>query len=64
VTKTDKDNFSTNARKALIDRGWSMKQLADRIHRPCSTVSKAIHSGRFPLVRKSIAKALNLTLPA
>lgn len=61
MQETDNTNFSASARKALIDKKWSVKDLADRIKRPASTVSRALHTEAFPLVRKQITKALNLT---
>lgn len=61
---TDKNNFPKEARKALIDLGWSIQDLADKVKRPRSTISTAIYTARFPLVRKQIAEILNLTLSA
>lgn len=61
MIETDNIKFSREARKALIDKNWSVKDLATHIRRPDSTVSRAIHTTSFPLVREQIIKALNLT---
>lgn len=61
MTPSDKNIFAEEARIALIRRSWSINQLAKKISRPRESVSKAIHSQRFPLLRKQIAKRLNLT---
>lgn len=64
MTVSDKNNFPAVARKRLIDLGWSVKALAVKIGRPRSTVSKAIHTDRFPLVRKQVAQKLKIELLA
>lgn len=61
MTETDKPNFSAAVRHALIDHRWTVAALAAHIGRPSSTVSRAIHTNKFPLVRQQIAEALNLT---
>jgi hypothetical protein len=64
VTPTDKNNFSKLARRRLLDLEWSVQTLADKINRPRESVSRAIHSQRFPLLRKQVAQKLKLELPA
>lgn len=61
MTETDKPNFYAAVHHALIDCGWSVKELADHIKRPSSSVSRAIHTNKFPLLRQQISKALKLT---
>lgn len=61
MPETDKLKFSAAARHALIDRQWTVLELAVYIGRPASTVSRAIHTAKFPLVRQQIIKALALT---
>lgn len=60
VTPSDKNIFSVEARTALIKRGWSVSKLAQKARRPRESVSRAIHTNRFPLLRRKIAKILNL----
>jgi plasmid maintenance system antidote protein VapI len=60
VTPSDKNIFSEEARIVLIKRGWTVNKLAEKIKRPRESVSKAIRSQRFPLLRKQIAAQLNL----
>jgi IS30 family transposase len=60
TTKAQTKRFRRNALVALLDRGLSVTALAARIRRPRSTVSRAIHGGRFPAVRDEIARALSL----
>jgi ribosome-binding protein aMBF1 (putative translation factor) len=64
VTPSDKNNFPSVARKRLIDLGWSVTVLAGKIKRPRETVSRAIHSNRFPHVRKQVAQKLKIELLA
>lgn len=54
------NKFSIAARTRLIELGWRVSTLADKIKRPRSTVSGAIHTERFPLVRRQIAQKLKL----
>jgi hypothetical protein len=60
MLKPDKLKFSAAARHALIDRQWTVQKLAVHIDRPQSTVSRAIHTTKFPLVRQQIINALAL----
>jgi hypothetical protein len=55
-------SFSDRTRKRLIDMELSITDLANRLipKRPRSTVSTAIHTTRFPKVRRQIAEALKL----
>lgn len=61
MTHADKNIFSKEVRKELIERSWSIKHLAKLIERPRETVSRAISSQRHPVVRLQIAKKLKLT---
>lgn len=54
------NTFSRQVLKRLIDQGLSVKALADSIGRPRPTVSTAIHTKRFPRVRKQVVEALDL----
>lgn len=58
---TDKNIFSKEVRKELIDRGWTIKHLATVIKRPRESVSRAINSTCHPLIRLKVARKLNLT---
>ena len=63
----NKNNFTTAARVALVQRGWTVTELARRINRPRATVSRVIHSddaNKFPKVRRAIARKLKLHLAA
>lgn len=60
VTTPDKNNFSRDVRRELVDRNMSVKKLAAKIDRPRETVSRAIHNEKFPHVRKKIATFLKL----
>lgn len=57
-----KNKFSRDARHRLLDMNLSITGLAKQLKRPRETVSKAIHSERFPLVRAKVAKKLGLTI--
>lgn len=46
-------------KKELIDRGMTVTELARRIERPRSSVSKAINRGLFPTVRSAIEQELS-----
>lgn len=61
MSSPDKNIFSIAARQQLIALGWSVTDLAGKISHPRETVSKAIHSGKFPRVRRKVARKLNLT---
>lgn len=54
------NKFSIAARTRLIELGWQVSTLAKKIQRPRSTVSSALHSERFPIVRRQIAAKLKL----
>lgn len=60
MTVTDKNNFAIEAQHRLIDLGLSVAELARQIKRPRSTVSRAIHTNKFPKVRRRIARHLGL----
>lgn len=60
MARTHNNKFASLSRKRLIDLNWSISDLAARLKRPRSTVSTAIHTQRFPLVRGLVAKKLNL----
>jgi hypothetical protein len=60
MTKPHNNKFSLQARTRLLELGLSIKALALKLDHPRSTVSTAIHSDRFPNVRRKIARKLNL----
>jgi plasmid maintenance system antidote protein VapI len=62
MAKTHNNKFSILARTRLVEMGLSIKALAHKLDHPRSTVSTAIHSDRFPNVRRKIARKLNLEL--
>jgi len=62
MNRNHKNKFSKEARCKLIQLDMSITKLADELKRPRETVSKSIHSNRFPLVRKLVAKKLGITL--
>lgn len=61
VNKSGNNIFSIKARQRLVELNLNITELAAKVKHPRSTVSKAIHSGRFPNVRMKVAKKLNLT---
>lgn len=54
--------FRALAKGELARRKQSVTALARRVRRNRSTVSQAIHTGRFPRVRALIAQELGLPL--
>ncbi len=60
VTTADKNIFAIAAKHALLDLGWSVADLARRIKRPRSTVSRAIHTNKLPKVRRLVARRLSI----
>jgi len=52
--------FAIRVRIALVRRGITVSDLARRIGRPRSSVSMAIHTPRFPRIRRAIRQALRL----
>jgi len=54
--------FAVQAKKRLIDLGKTVTELAAEIDppRPRSTISVAIHTTRFPKVRKQVREALGI----
>ncbi len=64
MNKTDKNNFSLEAKTRLLVLGWSVAALARKIKRPRSSVSVAIHTNKFPEVRTQVAKKLGIELAA
>lgn len=60
-TKNDKIKFSKRARRRLLDLDLSVKELADMIGRPRESVSRCIHSNRFPKLRAVVAQALEIS---
>lgn len=58
---SDKNIFSIEARKRLLDLGWTVTGLAHVIRHPRESVSAAIHRGKFPRIRRKIARKLSLT---
>lgn len=57
---SDKNIFSTQARMRLVELGWSVTYLAKRIRHPRESVSASIHRGKFPRIRRKVARKLNL----
>jgi len=55
-----KNNFSIEARKCLVEKGWTITHLGTLIGHPRETVSKAVRSSKFPNVRRKVAKKLGL----
>lgn len=53
--------FAVIVKTALLQRGLKMKDLADLIDRPRTSVSKAVNQERFPEIRVAIRCALELT---
>ncbi len=62
MPKPHNNKFSISARQRLIEMGLTIKGLAAKLDHPRSTVSTAIHSERFPNVRRKIARKLNLEM--
>ena len=60
----DKNNFAIEAQHRLVDLDLSVSELARQIGRPRSTVSRAIHTNKFPKVRRVIARRLGIKRPA
>lgn len=58
---SDKNNFPLQAKTRLLERGWSVTDLANEIGRPRSSVSVAIHTNKFPEIKAAIIKTLKLT---
>lgn len=58
---SDKNNFSIEARKRLVELGWSVSDLARQIRHPRESVSAAIHQGKSPRIRRKVARKLSLT---
>jgi lambda repressor-like predicted transcriptional regulator len=58
-----KNKFAQSVRHKLVDADCTVKDLAAQIGRPRETVSRAIHSTKFPRVRRLIATALNIAIP-
>lgn len=64
VNEPDKNIFAIRAKCRLVELGWTVASLAERMGRPRSTVSRAIHTNNFPNVRKKIARRLGISLSA
>lgn len=58
MLKRKQVEFAVRVKTRLLHRGSSVAELARDIGRPRSTVSQAIHHGRFPRVRKQVKEAL------
>lgn len=61
VNKSGNSIFTKRARLRLVELDLNITELAAQVAHPRSTVSKAIHTERFPNVRWKIAKKLKLT---
>ncbi len=64
MTEPDKNNFTIRAKVRLLELGWSVAGLARKIKCPRSTVSRAIHTNKFPNVRRKVARRLDIKLSA
>jgi DNA-binding Xre family transcriptional regulator len=54
-------NFAIQAKVKLLQRGWTVTELAKRVGRSRNAVSIALHhSTMFPLVRERIKEELGL----
>lgn len=60
MPKQHNNKFSVTARQQLISMGLTITELAHKVGHPRTTVSTAIHSDRFPNVRRKITRKLNL----
>lgn len=61
MNSPDKNIFSIEARKRLVELGWSVSDLAKKISHPRESVSASIHRGKFPRIRRKVARKLNLS---
>lgn len=61
MNRPDKNIFSTEARKRLVDLGWSVSDLARKINHPRESVSAAIHRGMHPRILRKVARKLSLS---
>jgi predicted transcriptional regulator len=57
---TTQANFREEAKIALLRRRMSISDLAAKIGRPRSSVSRAINGEVYPRLREAIRKALKL----
>lgn len=64
MAKTHNNKFSITARQRLIEMGLTITTLASKLNHPRTTVSTAIHSDKFPNVRRKVARRLNLNQEA
>lgn len=64
MNAADKNNFAIEAQYRLVDLDMSVAELARQIGRPRSTVSRAIHTNKFPKVRRAVARRLGIKRPA
>lgn len=61
MNSPDKNIFSIEARKRLVELGWSVSDLARRINHPRESVSAAIHRGKHPRIMRKVARKLSLS---
>lgn len=61
MNSSDKNIFSIEARKRLVELGWSVSDLAKKISHPRESVSASIHRGKFPRIRRKVARKLNIS---
>jgi hypothetical protein len=59
---TGQRKFAKSVKRKLLDRDMSVAGLARALQpvRPRTSVSRAIHRGEFPLIRKQIEEALGV----
>jgi len=64
VNSTDKNIFSIQARLRLVELGWSQVRLAKEIGCSREAVNRAIHTNKFPKVRRKLTRKIGLILPS
>lgn len=65
MTEPAQEDFSLTVKRALLThpRFTSLSELARSLGYHRNTVSRAVHRGTMPRVRKAVARALRLSLP-
>jgi lambda repressor-like predicted transcriptional regulator len=61
--RTAQEDFALSVRKALLDRGWTVKELSRRLALHRNTVDLALRAGLNRPTRRRIAKILGLPFP-
>jgi transcriptional regulator with XRE-family HTH domain len=60
MPRENQDSFPTAVKIALVRKGMTVTDLAERLGKSRENVSRAIHNGQFPSINKRIRKALAL----